>query len=382
MDFHELEAFVALAKTLHFARAAAAIHTSPSGLSRLLGRLEDELGVKLAERDTRRVELTEAGRDFLDFAEDSLRRREELRLGLGSRDGSLRGFLRVYASVTACYSVLPPFAEALVAAYPELSLSVETGDPADAELAASSGRVDLAVAAIPDGGFAGLDAFAVRRSPLVFVGARSGPWGSLDLARSADPIVSSCGSTTGGTIPAADGAIPAVGGTATAKDSAAGEKTAANCAAEGRAGLRISTSAGNSADAGNNATERERKLAATLASTPLILPATGLARERFDRWSKEHGFRPRIAAETGGNEPLLAFARLGLGLALVPRIVVESGPFADGLAIYDGGPALGDYDIGFVLKAPRPGSDSGRRVYQALAALLEQAYPDGVWRSY
>lgn len=340
MDFHELEAFAALAKTLHFARAAAAIHTSPSGLSRLLGRLEDELGVKLAERDTRRVQLTEAGRDFLDFAEDSLRRREELRLGLGSRDGSLRGFLRVYASVTACYSVLPPFAEALVAAYPELSLSVETGDPADAELAASSGRVDLAVAAIPDGGFAGLDAFAVRRSPLVFVGARSGPWGSLDLARSADPIVSSRKASASRT-------IPAVGGTGTAPGIAA---------------------------------ERERKLAATLASTPLILPTTGLARERFDRWSREHGFRPRIAAETGGNEPLLAFARLGLGLALVPRIVVENGPFADGLAIYDGGPALGDYDIGYVLRPPRPGSDSGRRVYQALAALLEQAYPDGVWR--
>jgi LysR family positive regulator for ilvC len=350
MDFHELEAFVALAKTLHFARAAAAIHTSPSGLSRLLGRLEDELGVKLAERDTRRVELTEAGQDFLEFAEDSLRRREELRLGLGSRDGSLRGFLRVYASVTACYSVLPPFAETLVAAYPELSLSVETGDPADAELAASSGRVDLAVAAIPDGGFAGLDAFAVRRSPLVFVGARSGPWGSLDLDRSADPIVSSSKASSGRR--ASTGRTkPAVGGMATASGTAV-------------------------------AAERERKLAATLASTPLILPATGLARERFDRWSREHGFRPRIAAETGGNEPLLAFARLGLGLALVPRIVVESGPFADGLAIYDGGPALGDYDIGYVLRPPRPGSDSGRRVYQALAALLEQAYPDGVWRSY
>lgn len=326
MDFHELEAFVALAKTLHFARAAAAIHTSPSGLSRLLGRLEDELGVKLAERDTRRVQLTESGLDFLDFAEDSLRRREELRLGLGSRDGSLRGFLRVYASVTACYSVLPPFAEALVVAYPELSLSVETGDPADAERAATSGRVDLAVAAIPDGGFAGLDAFAVRRSPLVFVGSRSGPWGSLDLARSADPIVS------GGPV------SPGM------------------------------------------AAELERKLAETLASTPLILPSTGLARERFDHWSREHGFRPRIAAETGGNEPLLAFARLGLGLALVPRIVVESGPFADGLTLYAGGPALGDYDIGYVLRPPRPGSESGRRVYQALARLLEQAYPGGVWR--
>ncbi|MFH2115282.1 MAG: LysR substrate-binding domain-containing protein [Spirochaetota bacterium] len=348
MDFHELEAFVALARTLHFARAAAVIHTSPSGLSRLLGRLEDELGVRLAERDTRRVELTEAGRDFLDFAEDSLRRREELRLGLGSRDGSLRGFLRVFASVTACYSVLPPFAEALVAAYPEQSLPVETGDPADAELAASSGRVDLAVAAIPDGGFADLDAFAVRRSPLVFVGARSGPWGRLDLARSDEPI-------------AAGGAVSAGGALVVGEAvSAGGEVTMGGVVAV-------------------DAAERERKLALTLASTPLILPGTGLARERFDRWSREHGFRPRIAAETGGNEPLLAFARLGLGLALVPRIVVESGPFADGLAIYDGGPAFGDYDIGFVLKSPRQGSDSGRRVYKALSTLLEQAYPDGVW---
>ncbi|GAB1481392.1 hypothetical protein MASR2M78_02070 [Treponema sp.] len=44
MDFRELEAFVALARHLHFARAAVAVHTSPSGLSRLLGRLEEELG--------------------------------------------------------------------------------------------------------------------------------------------------------------------------------------------------------------------------------------------------------------------------------------------------------------------------------------------------
>lgn len=347
MDFYELEAFAALARTLHFVRAAALIHTSPSGLSRLLGRLEAELGVRLAERDTRRFELTEAGRDFLAFAEESLRRREELRLGLGSRDGALRGFLRVYASVTACYSVLPPFAEALVATYPELSLSVETGDPAQAELAASSGRVDLAVAAIPDEGFPGLNAFVVRRTPLVFVGAYSGPWGRLGLAPSAELYKAD----TQGRV--------STGGAAEAHHSRAELNT-------------ISPWDG---------AERERRLALTLARTPLILPSTGLARERFDRWVRNHGIRPRITAETGGNEPLLAFARLGLGLALVPRIVVESGPFADGLAIYDGGPALGSYDIGYVLKPHRPGFDSGRRVYQALADTLEKAYPAGVWRT-
>jgi LysR family positive regulator for ilvC len=320
MDFNELEAFVALAKALHFARAAAAVHTSPSGLSRLLGRLEEELGVKLAERDTRRVELTDEGRAFLDFAEESLRRRDDLRLDLGSRDGRLRGFLRVYASVTACYSVLPPFAGALVSEYPELSLSVETDD------AARSGRVELAVAAIPDGGFADLDAYAVTRSPLVLVASRNGPYGRLDLALSGN-----------------------------------GEPE------------RLSAI---------EAPERERKLARALARAPLLLPRAGLARERFDRWSREHGLRPRVAAETGGNEPLLAFARLGQGLALVPRIVVENGPFADGLTIYDGGPAFGDYDIGYVMRPAKTGPESSRRVRAAVAELLERAYPDGAWRSH
>lgn len=325
MDFNELEAFVALAKALHFARAAATVHTSPSGLSRLLGRLEEELGVKLAERDTRRVELTAEGLAFLEFAEESLRRRDDLRLGLGSRDGRLRGFLRVYASVTACYSVLPPLAEALVSEHPELSLSVETGDPADADDAARSGRVELAVAAIPDGGFSDLDSYAVTRSPLVLVASRSGPYGKLDLALSGN-----------------------------------GEPE------------RVSAI---------EAPERERKLARALARAPLLLPKAGLARERFDRWARVHGLRPRISAETGGNEPLLAFARLGQGLALVPRIVVENGPFADGLAIYDGGPAFGDYDIGYVMRPARTGPESSRRIRAAVAELLVRAYPDGAWRS-
>jgi len=335
MDFYELEAFVALASTLHFARAAATVHTSPSGLSRLLGRLEEELGVRLAERDTRRVELTEEGRAFLDFATDSLRRRDELRLGLGSRDGTLRGFLRVYASVTACYAILSPFAEAVGREYPELSLSVDSGDPAGADEAARAGRVDLAVAAIPDGAYPDLDAYSVRRSPLVLVASAKGPWARLDIAAP--------GPGVGGSVGEAQPGVPPQG--------------AADFA------------------------DRERRLARILARTPLLLPRAGIARERFDRWTKAHGLRPHVAAETAGNEPLLAFARLGLGLALVPRIVVETGPFADGLAIYDGGPAFGDYDIGFIMRPARTGSPSSRRVRAAVSSLIEQAYPEGAWRS-
>lgn len=318
MDFNELEAFVALARNLHFARAAASVHTSPSGLSRLLSRLEDELGVRLFERDTRSVALTEQGEAFLSFATESLHRRDDLRLRLGSSDGKLRGYLRVYASVTACYSVLPPFAAALASEHPELRLSVETGDPADAEETVREGRAELALAALPPKGFADLDCFSVRRSPLVLVSSTDGQYSALALRKYA----------TGGEAP-----------------------------------------------------DQEEILRDTIASVPLILPREGLARERIDRWTRERSLKPHIAAETAGNEAILALTRLGLGVGLVPRIVLENGPFAEGLVQYDAGPAFGDYDIGFVQRTSGGGTEASKRLRAAVRDILERSYPTGAWHS-
>jgi hypothetical protein len=53
----------------------------------------------------------------------------------------------------------------------------------------------------------------------------------------------------------------------------------------------------------------DKKLARVFSTTPLILPKTGLARERFDRWIRTHGIKHEIAAETAGNEAVLALAR-------------------------------------------------------------------------
>ena len=307
MDFHELEAFLALAETLHFARAAAQVHMSPSALSRLLGRLEEELDVPLFERDTRRVTLTEEGAAFLQFAREAIHKRDDLLLQIGERDDRLRGILRIYASVTACYSILPPFVETLSREHPALRLSVETGDPSDAADAVREGRVELALDALPDGGFKDLDCFSVQKTPLVFVSSTTGIYGHLDLPRDGKP-------------------------------------------------------------------DAPKNLEGILSSTPLILPKMGLARERFERWIKIHGIKPNIAAETAGNEAILALGRLGLGLGLVPRLVLENGPFAEGLVIYGAGPDFGAYDIGFVQKTAASGTDAAKKFRTAIADIIRRTY--------
>ena len=61
MNIKSLHIFVHLSQSLHFSKTAQAMNVSPSTLSRLIQRLEEELGANLLIRDNRSVLLTEAG---------------------------------------------------------------------------------------------------------------------------------------------------------------------------------------------------------------------------------------------------------------------------------------------------------------------------------
>ncbi|MFD1237962.1 LysR family transcriptional regulator [Pseudonocardia benzenivorans] len=73
IEVRELEYFLAVADTLHFARAADQLGIAPPPLSRAIARLERRLGTALFERSSRRVELTAAGRVFRTEARATLR---------------------------------------------------------------------------------------------------------------------------------------------------------------------------------------------------------------------------------------------------------------------------------------------------------------------
>lgn len=121
-----LRAFVLIARHGSFTRAGKELGVTASALSQSMAQFERQLGVRLLARTTRRVGLTEAGRDFLarigpaletiDCAIEDARQH-------GSRPA---GTLRI---TTAMGSILAPVIPAFMAAYPEITLdvNVDTG---------------------------------------------------------------------------------------------------------------------------------------------------------------------------------------------------------------------------------------------------------------
>lgn len=79
MEFEQLRAFVAVAETGSFTRAAERLYTSHSSISRAVSALERELGVTLIERDNRVLGLTKAGEILLEGAKDILDREKKLK---------------------------------------------------------------------------------------------------------------------------------------------------------------------------------------------------------------------------------------------------------------------------------------------------------------
>ena len=71
-DVRHLRYFVAVAEERHFGRAAARLHVTTPPLSQRIRELEEDLGVRLFERTSRRVELTPAGERLLVEARDVL----------------------------------------------------------------------------------------------------------------------------------------------------------------------------------------------------------------------------------------------------------------------------------------------------------------------
>ncbi|WP_075183394.1 HTH-type transcriptional activator IlvY [Pantoea sp. 1.19] len=169
MDLRDLKLFLHLAESRHFGRTARAMHVSPSTLSRQIQRLEEDLGQALFLRDNRTVTLTEAGECLRQFAQQTLLQYQQMCHAIGQNGPTLSGELRLFCSVTAAYSHLPPILDRFRAAHPLVEIKLDTGDAAAAEEKIQSAEADLAIAGRPASLPASLDFMPLGLIPLVLI---------------------------------------------------------------------------------------------------------------------------------------------------------------------------------------------------------------------
>ena len=113
VSLRQLRALVALVRTGSFTQAAASLHVTQSALSSLIKELEQNLGVRLVERSTRSIGLTEAGRGFVPLIDKILQDLDGVLGGIDDLKALRRGVVRVAAPQLMACTLMPE----VIAAY-------------------------------------------------------------------------------------------------------------------------------------------------------------------------------------------------------------------------------------------------------------------------
>jgi DNA-binding transcriptional LysR family regulator len=124
-NLNELQFFVHVSQTQSFTGAAKRLGVPKSSVSRTIQRLERRLGVRLVERTTRRVALTEVGELYLNHCRRVMEEAEQADLAVGALQAKPRGTLRVGAPVAFARSIMGPSMGDFLAMYPELRMHLQ-----------------------------------------------------------------------------------------------------------------------------------------------------------------------------------------------------------------------------------------------------------------
>jgi LysR family positive regulator for ilvC len=316
MNDVQLRCFVALGETFSFTRASERCFLSPSAFSRVISRTEQELGSVLCLRNNREVRLTPAGRRFLLYARENLHELRQLREELSADKSELDGELSIFATVTACYSILPGMLAPFRRRHPKVGIHLRTGDAADALAMVRSELADCAIAPIPESGVGDLFVEHLTVTPLVFVAPKNLEKKQFIRVSEADD-----------------------------DNSDNGTEEHSPDSSSARFSDHYSDFTGEL-----DGFLRDFPKDALWNRIPVILPERGLGRQRIDRWFASRGIEPNILAQVSGNEGILAMVKLGLGIGLVPELVVKNSPMAEGLEILPHLDRVPDFGVGVAVK--------------------------------
>ncbi len=146
-----LDEFAAAARHLNFAKAAAELGLHPSVFSRRIKDLERQLNVRLFDRDTRRVALTDAGAVLLEHARDIHTRLHDAATAIAALSSKPAGTLRLTVPVLFGQLHIAPLIPKFLARHPDLKLELTFSDKYE-DLAQSGFDAAVRIGALEAGG--------------------------------------------------------------------------------------------------------------------------------------------------------------------------------------------------------------------------------------
>lgn len=124
----EMQVFLRVVDTGSFSEAARQLMMTPSTVSKLIGRIEARLGVRLLERSTRRLSLTDEGQLYYERSQAVLAELAEIEADLSRGAARMGGTVRVNASVGFGMVAIEPLLPEFWSAYPNIAVDLSLSD--------------------------------------------------------------------------------------------------------------------------------------------------------------------------------------------------------------------------------------------------------------
>lgn len=169
VSLKQLRGFAAVAREGSFTRAAQQLFLSQSALSALIRALEAELGLRLLDRTTRRLELTEAGHELVPTVERVLADLDHAAHDLRAVAEARRGRVRLGTTPLLAASMMPELMQSFQAAHPGIALSLLDASADHLVGQLRLGELDLALATFDDAAEPDLQFEPLLADPMVLV---------------------------------------------------------------------------------------------------------------------------------------------------------------------------------------------------------------------
>lgn len=175
LSLRQLRAVLEIARLKSFTRAAEQLHMTQQGLSLLVREVEGQLGARLFDRTTRAVVLTDAGRQLLPVAQQTVRSLDEVQSAITGLSDAARRTLTVATTPMVASSLLPHAWAQFAETHPEVTVRVLDAERSQIQQLVESGEADVGFGAFFKAA-AGLQRQSILGCELACFCPRTGPW--------------------------------------------------------------------------------------------------------------------------------------------------------------------------------------------------------------